>query len=161
MITYWPPSREKTMGLSCIAPDLAPLGGEDHQVAALEWAGRRLAFVFAEMLDQVAVEFLICVLPSKAYPHWALANSTSDDLRRLPLAQVPAAVAVKGVDTMDSSDSALVAGFWIGNLLGLGILALVFWFAGRWGFIGVLIRIVCAALFLIRLVNLIRFLSPS
>ncbi len=61
---------------------------------------------------------------------------------------------------MDSTDSSLLAGFWIGNLLYLGVLALVFWFVGRWGWIGLLIRIVCAALFLIRIVNLIALMTP-
>jgi hypothetical protein len=61
---------------------------------------------------------------------------------------------------MNSSDSAFVAGFWIGNLAFLGVLALIFWFVGRWGWIGLLIRIVCAALFLIRIVNLIAVMSP-
>jgi hypothetical protein len=61
---------------------------------------------------------------------------------------------------MDSTDSSLLAGFWIGNLLYLGVLALVFWFVGRWGWIGLLIRIVCAALFLIRIVNLIALMNP-
>jgi hypothetical protein len=61
---------------------------------------------------------------------------------------------------MDSTDSSLLAGFWIGNLLYLGVLALVFWFVGRWGWMGLLIRIVCAALFLIRIVNLIALMNP-
>jgi hypothetical protein len=60
---------------------------------------------------------------------------------------------------MNSTDSAFVSGFWIGNLAFLGVLALIFWFVGRWGWIGLLIRIVCAALFLIRIVNLIALMS--
>jgi hypothetical protein len=61
---------------------------------------------------------------------------------------------------MSSSDSAFMTGFWIGNLAYLGVLGLVFWFAGRWGWIGMLIRIGCAALFLWRIVQLIAFMSP-
>ena len=53
------------------------------------------------------------------------------------------------------------AGFFLGNVLYLGVLALIFWFVGRWGWIGLLIRIVCAALFLIRIVNLIALMNPS
>ena len=52
-------------------------------------------------------------------------------------------------------DTTFVAGLWIGNLLYLGVLALVFWFVGRWSSIGLLIRIVCAALFLWRIVQLL------
>lgn len=60
---------------------------------------------------------------------------------------------------MDSTDSTFVAGFWIGNLAYLGVLALVFWFVGRWSSIGLLIRIVCAALFLWRIVQLLILMN--
>lgn len=60
---------------------------------------------------------------------------------------------------MDSTDSTFVAGFWIGNPLYLGVLALVFWFVGRWSSIGLLIRIVCAALFLWRIVQLLMLMN--
>jgi hypothetical protein len=53
------------------------------------------------------------------------------------------------------------AGFYLGNLAYLGVLALVFWFVGRWGWIGLLIRIVCAALFLLRLVALLTLMNSS
>jgi len=43
----------------------------------------------------------------------------------------------------------------------LVILALIFWFVGRWGWAGMLIRIACAALFLWRVVQLIAFMSPA
>lgn len=62
---------------------------------------------------------------------------------------------------MNTSDSALMAGFWIGSLLYLGVLALVFWFVGRWGWIGLLIRIVCVALILIRVVSLLQLLNGA
>jgi hypothetical protein len=52
-------------------------------------------------------------------------------------------------------------GFYFGNLLYLGVLALVFWFVGRWGWVGVIIRIVCGALFLIRVVSLLAFLNGT
>jgi len=61
---------------------------------------------------------------------------------------------------MSSSDSTFMTGFWIGNLAYLGVLALIFWFVGRWGWIGMLIRIGCAALFLWRIVQLVAFMSP-
>ena len=52
-------------------------------------------------------------------------------------------------------------GFYIGNLAYLGVLALVFWFVGRWAWVGLLIRIVCVALFLIRVVSLLAFINGA
>jgi hypothetical protein len=62
---------------------------------------------------------------------------------------------------MSTNDSSFMTGFWIGNFGYLGVLALIFWFAGRWGWIGMLIRIGCAALFLWRVVQLIAFVNPG
>lgn len=73
--------------------------------------------------------------------------------------QVPEAVRVKC--TMSANDSSFMTGFWFGNLAYLGILALVFWFVGRWGWLGTLIRIGCAALFLWRVVQVLAFMSGS
>ena len=56
-------------------------------------------------------------------------------------------------------DTTFMTGFWIGNFGYLGVLALIFWFAGRWGGIGMLIRIVCAALFLWRIVQLLILMN--
>jgi hypothetical protein len=56
---------------------------------------------------------------------------------------------------------AFTAGFYVGNLAFLGVLALVFWFVGRWGWFGVLIRIACAALFLIRVVSLLALMNQQ
>jgi hypothetical protein len=52
-------------------------------------------------------------------------------------------------------------GFYLGNLAYLGVLALVFWFVGRWGWVGVIIRIVCAALFIIRVISLLAFMNGT
>jgi len=52
-------------------------------------------------------------------------------------------------------------GFYAGNLAYLGVLALVFWFVGRWGWVGLLIRIVCVALILIRVVALLAFMNGA
>ncbi|MEA2644772.1 MAG: hypothetical protein QOG08_1798 [Chloroflexota bacterium] len=52
-----------------------------------------------------------------------------------------------------------MSGFWFGNFAYLGVLALIFWFVGRWGWIGMLIRIACGALFLWRVVQLLAFMS--
>jgi hypothetical protein len=53
------------------------------------------------------------------------------------------------------------AGFYAGNLAYLGVLALVFWFVGRWGWFGLLIRVGCAALFLMRSVALLAIMTQS
>ena len=41
-------------------------------------------------------------------------------------------------------------GYYLGVLAAVLIPALIFWFAGRWGFFGVLIRIVCVIVLLLR-----------
>ena len=56
---------------------------------------------------------------------------------------------------------AFTAGFYLGNLAYLGVLTLVFWFVGRWGWLGLLIRVVSAALFLIRIGTLLSFMTGS
>jgi hypothetical protein len=56
---------------------------------------------------------------------------------------------------------AYTAGFYLGNLAYLGVVALAFWFAGRWGWVGMLIRIVCAALFILRAVSLLAYMSQT
>jgi hypothetical protein len=60
---------------------------------------------------------------------------------------------------VSTNDSTFMTGFWIGNFAYLGVLALIFWFAGRWGWIGMLIRIGCAALFLWRIVQLLILMN--
>lgn len=55
---------------------------------------------------------------------------------------------------------AFTAGFYLGNVAYLGVLALAFWFVGRWGWFGLLIRIGVAAIFLIRVVTLLTLVSP-
>ena len=59
-----------------------------------------------------------------------------------------------------SNEDAFGFGFWIGNLLYLGVLVLIFRFVGRWGWVGLIIRIVCAALVVFRIVALIAFFHP-
>ena len=59
-----------------------------------------------------------------------------------------------------SNEDAYGVGFWIGNLLFLGLLALIFRFVGRWGWIGLIIRAICALLFILRVVSLIAFVAP-
>ena len=52
-------------------------------------------------------------------------------------------------------------GFWIGALLPLLVLGLIFWFVGRWGWIGVVIRIVCAALMALRVLAILAVRPPG
>ncbi|HVC76552.1 MAG TPA: hypothetical protein VND96_08550 [Candidatus Micrarchaeaceae archaeon] len=56
---------------------------------------------------------------------------------------------------------AFTAGFYLGNLAYRGVVALAFWFVGRWGWFGLLIRIVCARLCIIRAVNLLAYMTQS
>ena len=49
-------------------------------------------------------------------------------------------------------------GFWVGNGLYLLIFVLIFRFVGRWGWIGLLIRIVCVAFILIRVVAILQLI---
>ena len=46
--------------------------------------------------------------------------------------------------------STFCMGYYLGVLAAVLIPALIFWFAGRWGFFGVLIRIVCVIVVLLR-----------
>jgi ABC-type polysaccharide/polyol phosphate export permease len=59
-----------------------------------------------------------------------------------------------------SSQDAYNFGFWLGNIIFLVLLALIFRFVGRWGWIGLIIRAVCALLFIFRIVALIAFINP-
>jgi hypothetical protein len=59
-----------------------------------------------------------------------------------------------------TTEDAFGVGFWIGNLIYLGVLVLIFRFVGRWGWIGLIIRIVCAGLVIFRLVTLLAFFHP-
>lgn len=48
-------------------------------------------------------------------------------------------------------DAYFSAGYYVGAIVFLLIVGLVYWFVGRWGWIGVIIRIICAILFLYKL----------
>ena len=49
------------------------------------------------------------------------------------------------------ADAAFTAGYYVGALAFLVVVALVYWFVGRLGWFGLLIRIICAALFAYKL----------
>jgi hypothetical protein len=61
---------------------------------------------------------------------------------------------------MTDSD-AYSTGYAIGTMAFLLTLGLVFWYVGRWGWLGILIRIVCAGLMLFRILPLLANLARS
>jgi hypothetical protein len=52
-------------------------------------------------------------------------------------------------------------GYAIGTMAFLLTLGLIFWYVGRWGWLGVLIRIVCAGLLVLRILPLLANLPRS
>jgi hypothetical protein len=50
-------------------------------------------------------------------------------------------------------DSYFVSGYYVGALLFIALAGLVFWFVGRWGWFGVIIRIGCAILILLKILQ--------
>ena len=44
-----------------------------------------------------------------------------------------------------SNAEAFSYGYYIGAAIFIAIFGLIFWFVGRWGWIGLIIRIICAA----------------
>ncbi|TMB86019.1 MAG: hypothetical protein E6J18_10500 [Chloroflexi bacterium] len=57
--------------------------------------------------------------------------------------------------------SAYDAGFWVGNVLYILVLVLIFRFVGRWGWIGLIIRIICGGLLIFRVVTLLAIAPRS
>ena len=54
-----------------------------------------------------------------------------------------------------SNAEAFSFGYYIGIAIYFALFGAIFWFAGRWGGIGLVIRIVCAALIALRILALI------
>jgi hypothetical protein len=52
-------------------------------------------------------------------------------------------------------------GFWIGNGLYLLVFVLIFRFVRRWGWVGLIIRVICVAFILIRIVAILAFMNPG
>jgi hypothetical protein len=48
------------------------------------------------------------------------------------------------------------AGYYFGAALFIALVGLVFWFVGRWGWIGLIIRIGCAILILLKIVQVMQ-----
>lgn len=60
-----------------------------------------------------------------------------------------------------TNTDAYSTGYAIGTMAFLLTLGLIFWYVGRWGWLGVLIRIVCAGLVLLRILPLLANLPNS
>ena len=52
-------------------------------------------------------------------------------------------------------------GFWVGNGIFLLVFVLIFRFVGRWGWIGLIIRIICVGIILIRILAILRLVNPG
>ena len=52
---------------------------------------------------------------------------------------------------MTFADAYFSAGYYVGAVIFLIVVGLVYWFVGRWGWLGVIIRIICAILFAYKL----------
>ena len=59
------------------------------------------------------------------------------------------------------ADAYFATGYYVGAGIFLLIVGLVYWFVGRWGWIGVIIRIICAILFLSKLFQVLFSHPPS
>ncbi|TMF44105.1 MAG: hypothetical protein E6I23_08110 [Chloroflexi bacterium] len=59
------------------------------------------------------------------------------------------------------ADAYFTMGYYVGAGIFLLIVGLVYWFVGRWGWIGVIIRIICAILFLFKLFQVLFSHPPS
>jgi hypothetical protein len=54
-----------------------------------------------------------------------------------------------------STADAYSAGYYIGATIFIAIFSLIFWFVGRWGWIGLIIRVVCAALIALKILQVL------
>jgi hypothetical protein len=52
-------------------------------------------------------------------------------------------------------DAAYTTGYYFGALIFILLFAAVYWFAGRWGLIGLIIRIVCAVLIALKVLQVL------
>jgi hypothetical protein len=54
-----------------------------------------------------------------------------------------------------SAADAFSFGYYIGAMIFIAIFGLIFWFVGRWGWIGLIIRIICAALIALKILQVL------
>jgi hypothetical protein len=55
---------------------------------------------------------------------------------------------------------AYAAGYYVGALAFFAVLGLIFWFVGRWGWVGVIIRAVCAGLAALKILSMLAHPGP-
>lgn len=55
---------------------------------------------------------------------------------------------------------AYAIGYYVGALVFFLVLAGVFWFAGRWGWIGIIIRAICVGLALLKALSMLAHPGP-
>jgi hypothetical protein len=53
-------------------------------------------------------------------------------------------------------DSNFVTGYYVGAALFIGLVGLVFWYVGRWGWIGFIIRIGCGILIVLKVIQVMQ-----
>jgi hypothetical protein len=58
-------------------------------------------------------------------------------------------------------DSYLVSGYYAGLILFFLTMAAIFWFVGRWGWLGSMIRLVVVGLVIVRVLNLLDHLPTA
>jgi hypothetical protein len=71
-----------------------------------------------------------------------------------------AVIAYAAYTLVNASNSAFNVGFYLGAVAFFGVLFAVFLVAGRWGWIGALVRVLCVGLALLKLTTLI-FSAPG
>ena len=55
---------------------------------------------------------------------------------------------------------AYAAGYYVGVLAFFAVVGLIFWFVGRWGWVGVIIRVVCAGLAVLKILSMLSHPGP-
>ncbi len=76
-------------------------------------------------------------------------------LTHVGFAVVFVAVIGYAVYTMVSTESAFAIGFYLGAIAFFGVLFMIFLFAGRWGWTGSVIRVICVGLALLKILTLV------
>ncbi len=94
---------------------------------------------------------------------WIASHRSGEGLSfaHVGFAAVFVAVVAYAVYTMVNSESAFNIGFYLGAIAFFGLLFLIFLFAGRWGWIGSVVRVLCVGLALLKIVTLIANPPPS
>jgi hypothetical protein len=57
--------------------------------------------------------------------------------------------------------SAFSTGYYIGAFAFIGTMALIFWFVGRWGWIGLIIRVMVGGLVILKVLSMLAYQPTS